>query len=107
MHYITALYPYQEGAYFNFDYYSQNHLALLRECFGDNFIDVQVRKGLASIESETPRFICLFSMRVHSIDKWKEQIELHGGKIFSDTKNFTNLEPIIQIDSVITPISSN
>ncbi len=105
MYYITAIYPYQDGAYFNFDYYKERHIPLLISCFGDNFIDIQVRQGLAGIERDSPDFICIFSMRVHSFTRWQDQIKLHGDQIFNDTKNFTNLEPIIQIDQLVCDTS--
>lgn len=94
---VTAVYPRQEGASFDFDYYLAHHAPLAARFLGENFIRYEVRKGLAP----DCAFVCTVNYWIHSIAAFEATMASHGAEILGDTPNFTNLQPVLQVEEVL------
>ena len=95
---VTVLYPNKEGARFDFDYYMKTHIPMVSGFFGKG-IDVQ--KGVSSPMGSSAAFVCSARIWINSVEHFQTVMEQHGGKILADISNYTNIEPIIQIDEVL------
>jgi len=96
---VTVLYPNREGAKFDFDYYMKTHIPMVSGFFGKG-IDVQ--KGLLSPTGSPLAFVCTARIWIDSPEHFQTIMRQHGGRILSDISNYTNIEPIIQIDEVLS-----
>src|ERR1700691_1379949 len=96
---VTVLYPNKEGAKFDFDYYMKKHIPMVSGFFGKG-IDVQ--KGILSPMGPSLAFVCAARVWIDSVEHFDATMKQHGGKILADISNYTNIEPIIQIDEVLS-----
>ncbi|MEO6168304.1 MAG: EthD domain-containing protein [Chitinophagales bacterium] len=99
----TILYPYKEGALFDFEIYAKTLITEYVEILGDNCVKFEVRKGLATPGAKAPNFICITTIWVQSKDKFMAsmadpEMKVLIGKLMS----FTEIQSLRQFDQVIT-----
>ncbi len=66
----TVLYPYKEGAIFNFELYTKQFIPEYIEILGDNVMKYEIRKGVATPGAVVPNFVCIASIWVKSGEKF-------------------------------------
>ena len=98
---ITGVYPNKDGAQFDFEYYTTKHLPMGACYLGDNVVKVEVRKGVASADGSAPPFVCVVNVWINSVEEFQSAMAEHGEKLMSDIPNYTNIEPIMQVDEVL------
>ncbi len=96
---VTVLYPNKEDGRFDFDYYMKKHIPMVSGLFGKS-IDVQ--KGVSSLMGSSAAFVCSARIWIDSLEHFQTVMEQHGRRILADISNYTNIEPIIQIDEVLS-----
>jgi uncharacterized protein (TIGR02118 family) len=98
----TVLYPYKEGASFDFEYYSTNLAPEYAEILGDNCVKFEVRKGLMAPGEPTPHFICIANFWVKSSEQFGASMADPAMKdLMAKIAAFTDIIPIRQFDEVI------
>jgi len=95
---VTVLYASKGGAHFDFDYYMKKHIPWVAGLFGRK---IEVRRGISSAAGAAAPFICIATILTDSIDEFKAVFAKDGGAILGDIPNYTNIEPIVQIDEVL------
>jgi uncharacterized protein (TIGR02118 family) len=93
---FSVFYPYKEGANFDFDYYQNNHLGILKRYFGDTCKGITVLKGNVD-NKEEPDFMCVCNISFDSEKQFLEIMEKAEPELLADIKNYTNIEPYTQI----------
>lgn len=101
MYCVSIAYPNEDGARFDFDYYLDQHLTLVNGFLGSNRQRVEVRRGVVAADGSPAPFICLANIWITSADAFRQTLSQHGGDILGDLPNFTDVQPIIQIDEVL------
>ena len=101
---ITVIYPRDEQARFDFDYYQKHHLPLLQRRWGEHLAGMEALRGTATPDRSEPPFMAIAILRFAS----KEAMRAanggeHGAEIFADIANFTNIRPIVQINEALVP----
>jgi len=96
---VTVLYPNKEGAKFDFDYYMKRHIPMVSGLFGK---DIDVQKGILSPTGSVVAFVCQARVWIDSVEHFEATMKQHGGQILGDIPNYTNIEPIIQLDEVLS-----
>ena len=99
MHRFTVLYPNKSGAKFDFEYYMGKHIPWVSALVGQ---EIEVRKGISSLGGSPAAFLCVASIPVKSIVEFKAILAQHGAQITADIANFTNIQPTIQFEEVLT-----
>lgn len=99
MQVVTVLYPNKEDATFNFEYYTKKHVPWVSELVGK---PIDVRRGLPSPTGAKSPFVCIATIHVNSLDEFQPIFAKHGAAIMADIPNYTNIEPIIQFDELLT-----
>jgi len=102
MSYVTVLYPATSDSHFDFAYYLSKHMPMVGQHLGDNLVGAQVRKGLNGADGSLPSFACVSSIEVKSLEAFKATLAQHGAEILGDIPNFTNVEPVLQFDEVVS-----
>lgn len=102
---ISSIYPKKEGYNFDFDYYLNKHMPLsisyLSKAKG--FVKVSVEKG---IDIDEPKIESSYAAMCHyyfeTLEDFMAAFFPHAEELQGDIKNYTNIEPIIQINEVLT-----
>ena len=98
---VSVMYPNSSKCQFDVDYYCSRHLAMVTELLGNYLKGKEVEVGVAGgTPGETPLFIAVGHFTFDSIDSFRTCFGPHVGKIFSDTENFTNIDPHVQISEI-------
>ena len=101
MYCISIAYPKKDGGTFDFDYYAKKHIPRVTHFLGANAVRAEVRKGVSSPDGSAASFVCLANIWIKSVEELQATLAQHGGEIMGDIPNFTNIQPIIQVDEVI------
>ena len=99
MIYVTVLYPNRDDAKFDFKYYTTKHIPMVVRLLAN---DIDIYKGVSSFTDAPPAFVCTARIRINSMEEFSAAMAQHGGTILGDMPNYTNIEPIVQIDEVLT-----
>lgn len=101
MYCVSIAYPQTAGAHFDFSYYLERHIPMVTRLLAGNCLNSQVRKGLATPDGSPPAFVCLATIWISSIDEFQATLAQHGATIVGDIANFTDIQPLLQIDEVL------
>jgi len=100
---VSVLYPEQDGARFDMDYYAQKHMGMVKERFASfGLQSIQVDKGLVGGQpGSRPTYRCMAALVFDNIDNYKAAFKEHGPALLEDIPNFTDISPIIQVSEVV------
>lgn len=96
---VTLLYPNKEGASFDWDHYLKVHIPMGKKVFGDRY---EIRRAIAAVDGSPAPFLVVVRLLVDSREKFLELITQQGAELLADMPNYTNIEPIIQFDEIVT-----
>lgn len=99
---VSVLYKNAENARFDFDYFLNHHVALLKSIVGDKAAGMAVDQGIAGGPAPgTPApFIAMAHLFFDSTENFQAAMAQGAEAIMNDIPNYTNCEPIIQISEV-------
>ncbi|MBN8667237.1 MAG: EthD family reductase [Chitinophagales bacterium] len=101
MYKVTILYPDGEGKTFDMNYYEQKHMPMMAGFLGENLKFYEIDKGiLGRSSSEKPTFLAVGYFFITSIDEYNIAIAQNREAVMSDIKNYTNIQPIVQISEI-------
>ncbi len=95
---VNVLYPKQEGGEFNYEYYLQTHIPLVKERLGDALKGIEVYKGLSGAGDAAETYVTSASLMLDSVEAFGSSFGPHAEEIMGDIPNFTNIEPVVQIE---------
>jgi len=100
---VSVLYPNGDGKKFDMDYYMNSHAPLVTDTLGDALVDVSYDKGLAGGAPDSPApFVAIANLFFNSMEEFGEAFSTGAPILMADIPNFTNIEPVIQINEVLT-----
>ena len=100
---ISSIYPKKDGVHFDFDYYLNKHMPLSIEKLSraKGFKGVSVERGIdiqePNIESS---FVAMCHYYFDTLDNFMSAFMPHADELQGDIPNYTNIEPVIQINEV-------
>tara|TARA_B100000315_G_C14316312_1_gene468713 strand:- start:233 stop:547 length:315 start_codon:yes stop_codon:yes gene_type:complete len=100
---VTVAYPNQKGKKFDWDYYTNNHLALVHEHLdARGLARVEVDKGISAPDpGAPPPFVAVAYLTFNTVEDVHEAFKAVGRPVMGDIPNFTDIEPVIQISETI------
>src|SRR5688572_20541240 len=100
---MAIFYPNGEGKTFDMDYYSNKHMTMAANLFGDSLKAMSIDKGLASGTPDQPvQYLAIGYFYFESLSALQNTVEPHREKLRADIPNYTNIQPVIQISEVQT-----
>jgi len=82
---ISVLYPNGPGATFDMKYY----------------LGMAVEEGLGGVEpGSPPKYLAMGHLFFESLEAFQLAFATHGGPIVADVPNYTNTQPVIQVNEV-------
>lgn len=99
---VSVLYPDGDGKNFDMDYYLNKHVPLVSETLGDALVSTSYDKGLAGgAPGSSAPFIAIANMFFNSLEEFGEAFSAGAPVLLADLPNFTNIEPVVQINEII------
>jgi uncharacterized protein (TIGR02118 family) len=93
------MYPEAEAARFDFDYFRDQHVPMVRELLAEfGLTDARALKGVGAPGggAAAQRAISLLSFQ--SMEAFQAGIAKHGDAIFADRPRFTDIQPSFQVN---------
>ena len=102
---LSVSYPRFSGATFDEDYYQTKHLPLVLERWADaGLIGGEALLGRASADGSESPFLAIGIIHFESSAALQAALAgEHVSEIIGDIENFTNVQPLLQINERITP----
>ncbi len=98
---ITVLYPYQPDCRFDFDYYLNKHIAQAKKLWGPmGLVKTTVLAGQAGPDGKPPVYAVMAILEFESAEAFQKAAAAHGGELFGDVPNFTDIQPVSQFNQV-------
>jgi uncharacterized protein (TIGR02118 family) len=98
---VTVGYPNGADKTFDREYYMDKHIPLIRERFGTALKGLMVDYGLGGpVPGSDATYMTIATMYFESPDAFQNAFGPHADEILGDLKNFTNAEPMIQINEI-------
>jgi uncharacterized protein (TIGR02118 family) len=101
---VTVLFPKTSDSHFDMDYYLSKHVPMTKARLQSLGIPVEaeVDQGLGSIPPGQPApYAAIGYLLFEKMEDLQNGLATHGAEIMADIPNFTNVQPQIQIGSVV------
>ena len=99
---VSVLYPGGVEQHFDMNYYCNKHVPMVAGLLGDSVKGATVEKGLGSGSPNSPApYIAMGNLYFDSFETFENSFGPNADAIMSDLKNFTNIEPVMQISEVM------
>lgn len=99
---VTILYPNGEGKTFDLEYYQDKHMPMVAGFIGKNLKFYEIDEGIAGRTSgEQVPYLAIGNFYVYDLPEYNAAIRAHLDTITGDFKNYTNIQPIIQISKIM------
>ena len=99
---VTIMYPNEEGKQFDMDYYSQKHMPMIADLFGDKLKLLAIDKGIAGRTPDEPiPFLAIGYLYFDELADYERAFGPNAEKILGDIPNYTNIQPTVLISEVI------
>lgn len=96
---VSVLYPNTPGTHFDETYYMAKHIPLVRDRWGAlGLRDVRVLKAIGTPDGGVAPYRITALLTFDSTDALQRCAEVHGQEIFGDIPNFTNVQPVLQVN---------
>jgi uncharacterized protein (TIGR02118 family) len=96
---VTVLYPKSAESRFDMNYYLEKHIPLVKaRCQEWGLEGVSLTRGTGTLDGTVPPFEVIGHLAFASAQQMQGALAAHGPEIIGDIPNFTNVQPLIQID---------
>lgn len=98
---VSILYPNGDGKTFDMAYYESKHMPMVAGFLGKNLKFYEIDKGISGrTANDKVPYLAVGYFYIKNIDEYNKSIGQNRDAIINDFKNYTNVQPIIQISEV-------
>jgi uncharacterized protein (TIGR02118 family) len=95
---VSAVYASASGSRFDSDYYINHHARLAEQLLKPwGLVGLRLAIGSGNLAGGPPPFRAISEMHFVSRAAFDEAMERCGAALFEDAKNYTDIEPILQV----------
>ncbi|HEY0943009.1 MAG TPA: EthD family reductase [Steroidobacter sp.] len=98
---VSVMYPYKPDTRFDHDYYRDKHMPLVQARMGSACRFYTVDKGLSGGTGGPPTYVAMCHIYSDSVEAFSAAFGPHSKEILADIKNYTDLQPVMQISEVV------
>ncbi len=99
---ICVMYANEEGGTFDFDYYRDTHMAMVREHLEPHGLkQTGIEKGVGGGPDGKAPYLCIGSLYFDSAEQYTAAMAAVGTVLRDDVPNYTNITPTRQISEVL------
>ena len=98
---VSVLYPYKEGARFDWSYYLGSHVPMVVRKFGMAVKATTVDQGIGGGSPGGPApYVAIIHFTFDSVPAFQAAFAPHAQEIMADIPKYTSIEPIVQISEI-------
>jgi len=98
---VAILYSNGEGKTFDMDYYEKKHMPMVAGFLSKNLKFYEIDKGIAGrTPNDKVPYLAVGYFYIKDVAEYNKAIGKNIDAIINDFKNYTNIQPIIQISEV-------
>lgn len=99
---LAVLYPRSSDSTFDMDYYLNKHVPMVVSKLSPmGLVKGEIDEGMAAMAPDQPApFMVIGYLMFQNIDDLQKGFAAHGTEIMGDVPNFTNIQPVVQINRV-------
>ena len=98
---VAILYPNGEDKTFDMDYYEKKHMPMVAGFLGKNLKFYEIDKGIAGrTPTDKVPFLAIGYFYIVDIAEYNKAIAQNRDAVINDFKNYTNIQPVIQISEI-------
>jgi uncharacterized protein (TIGR02118 family) len=98
---VTILYPFGEDKNFDLEYYEKKHMPMMAGFIGKNLKFYEIDRGISGRNAnEKPAFAAIGYFYISDINEYNEAIARNREVVMNDLKNYTNIQPLVQVSEV-------
>ncbi len=98
---VSILYPNGDDKTFDMDYYEKKHMPMVAGFIGKNLKFYEIDKGIAGRgPNDKAPFAAIGYFYITDIAEYNKAIMQNRDAVISDFKNYTNIQPVVQISEV-------
>jgi uncharacterized protein (TIGR02118 family) len=99
---VSVMYPASAGATFDMDYYREKHIPLVGARWADcGLREAKVLHGAGAPGGGAPAYSVIALLTFDSAADFDQAVARHGAEIIGDIANFSNVQPVIQVNDVL------
>ncbi len=101
---VSVLYPNEQDKKFDFDYFVNTHVPMVHRLLEPvGMIKAEFEKGVSDSDPNAPPgFIAVGNLYFNAVDEVHDGFKTHGREIMGDIKNYTDIQPQVQISELLT-----
>ena len=98
---VAILYPNGEDKTFDMDYYEKKHMPMVAGFLGKNLKFYEIDKGIAGRTSnDKVPFVAIGYFYINDVAEYNKAIAQNRDAVINDFKNYTNIQPVVQISEI-------
>ena len=98
---VAILYPNGDDKTFDMDYYEKKHMPMVAGFLGKNLKFYEIDKGIAGrTPNDKVPFVAIGYFYIKDVAEYKKAIAQNRDAVISDFKNYTNIQPVVQISEI-------
>jgi uncharacterized protein (TIGR02118 family) len=100
---VSVLYPRHSESRFDHEYYLQKHMPLVQQRWTEmGMVQMEWMRGLASPGGGEPGYEVITLLTFLSSEAFEAALASSGSEVLGDVPNFTNVQPLVQINEPVT-----
>jgi uncharacterized protein (TIGR02118 family) len=98
---VAILYANGEDKTFDMEYYEKKHMPMVAGFLGKNLKFYEIDKGIAGrTPNDKAPFVAIGYFYIHDVAEYNKAIAQNREAIIGDFKNYTNIQPVVQINEI-------
>ena len=98
---VAILYPNGDDKTFDMDYYEKNHMPMVAGFLGKNLRFYEIDKGISGrTPNDKAPFVAIGYFYISDVAEYNKAIAQNRDAVISDFKNYTNIQPVVQISEI-------
>jgi uncharacterized protein (TIGR02118 family) len=105
---VAILYPNGEDKTFDMEYYEKKHMPMVAGFLGKNLKFYEIDKGIAGrTANDKVPFVAIGYFYITDVAEYNKAIAQNRDTVVNDFKNYTNIQPVIQISEIKQLVYNN
>lgn len=105
---VEILYPNGDNKIFDMDYYEKKHMPMVAAFLGKNLKYYEIDKGIAGrTPTDKVPFLAVGYFFVSDVAEYNKAIAQNREAVVSDFKNYTNVQPVVQVSEIRQAVLNN
>lgn len=99
---VSVLYPRHGESRFDHEYYQEKHMPLVQRRWAEHgLVKMEWMRGVAAPDGGAPGYEVITLLTFPSKEAFEAAVASSGEEVLGDVANFTNVQPVIQINQPV------